>query len=91
MYRKETGYHVIHKEIWLKNINAIGEGASFGDVAIMGAQLAPRNATIFCDVDCYFAVLDKKNFQRVIGEHQERETMYKVNFLSNIALFSKLN
>jgi len=86
--RKEDGYHVLHKDFWLKNINSIPEGGSFGDVAILGKNLCTRNATIFCQRDCYFAVMDKNSFQRIIGEHQERETMSKVNFLQQVRLFS---
>jgi len=69
-------------------INSLGEGCSFGDVALMGNQLCTRGATIFCQQDCYFAVLDKKSFQRIIGEHQEREIMSKVHFLQKVPIFS---
>ncbi len=60
--RKATGYQVLHKDFWLKNVNTIPAGASFGEVAIMGKQLCTRNATIFCTKECLFAVLDKDNF-----------------------------
>ena len=75
----------------LKKVNALNTGASFGDVAIMGKQLCTRNATIFCQEHCFFAVLDKDNFQRIIGEHKERETMEKVNFLKGVALFASFS
>lgn len=88
VYRRETGYHVFHKDFWLKNVNTLKSGTSFGEVAIMGKQLCTRNATIFCGKESFFAVLDKDNFQRIIGEHKERETMEKINFLRKVAIFS---
>jgi CRP-like cAMP-binding protein len=64
VYRKKDGYHVLHKDFWLKNVNTLNAGTSFGEVAIMGKQLCTRNASIFCGKESTFAVLDKDNFQR---------------------------
>lgn len=88
--RKPDGYHIMHSGFWFNNVNTIGPGASFGEVAIMGKNMATRNATIFCKSDCVFAVLDKDNFQRIIGEHQKRITHKKMNFLKKVAIFKEL-
>lgn len=91
VYFKEDGFHVFHKDVMLKEINSLSDGTSFGEVAIMGKDSCTRNATIFCKADCYFAVLDKANFQRIIGEHTQRELQAKVAFLSKVTIFSLLS
>jgi len=88
--RTPDGYVVFLGDTMLKDINTLGDGASFGEVAIMGNDVCTRNATIFCKKDCYFAVLDKQNFQRIIGEHTQRDINMKVNFLKSSPVFSCL-
>lgn len=88
--RTTEGYTVFLGDTMLKDINTLGDGASFGEVAIMGNDVCTRNATIFCKKDCYFAVLDKQNFQRIIGEHTQRDINMKVNFLKSSPLFACL-
>lgn len=89
--RKTTGYHVMHRDILMKGVNVLREGFSFGEAAIQGKQHVVRNATILCVQDCYFAVLDKTNFQRIIGEHTERETTAKINFLKRVNVFASFH
>lgn len=88
--RTVDGYVVFLGDTMLKDINTLNDGASFGEVAIMGKDTCTRNATIFCKKDCYFAVLDKQNFQRIIGEHTQRDISMKVSFLKQSPLFSCL-
>lgn len=88
--RTPEGYVVFLGETMLKDINTLNDGASFGEVAIMGNDVCTRNATIFCKKDCYFAVLDKVNFQRIIGEHTQRDINMKVSFLKQSPIFSCL-
>lgn len=88
--RTIDGYTVFLVDVMLKDINTLNDGASFGEVAIMGNDVCTRNATIFCKKDCYFAVLDKQNFQRIIGEHTQRDINIKVSFLKSSPLFSCL-
>lgn len=89
--RKESGYQVLHRSIILKDIRQLSEGGSFGDAALIKGKSALRNATILCQEDCYFAVLDKENYERIIGEHQQRQINEKLGFLkkSNIFKFMK--
>jgi CRP-like cAMP-binding protein len=88
--RNAEGYHVFHGDVLMKQINTLRDGASLGEAAIMGKDTCTRNATIFCKTDCYYAVLDKTNFQRIIGEHTQRDVTSKVQFLKRSTLFSCL-
>lgn len=88
--RTADGYHVFHGDVLMKQINTLRDGASLGEAAIMGSETCTRNATIFCKTDCCFAVLDKANFQRIIGEHTQRDLTSKVQFLKRSSLFSCL-
>jgi CRP-like cAMP-binding protein len=89
--RKDSGYQVLHRSVLLKDIRQLTEGGSFGDAALIKGKSALRNATILCQEDCYFAVLDKENYERIIGEHQQRQINEKLGFLkrSNIFKFMK--
>ena len=88
VFKNTEGYHVIHDGVLTKQINTIHAGASFGEVAIMGKDTCTRNATILCVKDCDFIVLDKSNFQRIIGEHKEREVNAKVQLLKKSRVFT---
>ena len=78
-------YYVLHKGRMLLNVNKLGEGASFGDVALTSNK--PRNATIVAGKDCYFGILDKATFDRTIGEHKNRESEAKLQILKNLPIF----
>ena len=88
--RNVEGYHVFYSDILTKPINSLAEGSSFGEVSLMGKEASLRNATIFCKTDCCFAVLDKNNFQRIIGEHTQRELTYKIGILKQVPIFGAL-
>jgi CRP-like cAMP-binding protein len=85
--RKDSGYHVLHRSVLLKDIKNISEGGSFGEAALIKGKSALRNATILCLEDCYFAVLDKQNYERIIGEHQQRDINEKLGFLKKSNIF----
>jgi CRP-like cAMP-binding protein len=86
--RKPDAYYVLHRTLLLKEVNRLGEGFSFGEAALLGGKSALRNATIFCAEDCYFAAMDKGNYDRIIGEHQTKEMNDKIAFIKKIAIFS---
>ena len=54
-------------------------GDSFGELALMKNQ--PRAATIFCQTDCHFGVLDREDFLRIIGKIKEAKLQRKIEFL----------
>lgn len=88
--KNASGYSIFYGETLMKEINSLPEGTSFGEVAIQGKDTCTRNATIYCKRDCYFAVLDKVNFQRIIGEHTARDNAAKVALLKKSLVYSCL-
>lgn len=49
----------------LKKIKTLSSGDSFGELALIENQ--PRAATIICDTDCYFSVLEKEYFNWILS------------------------
>lgn len=88
---KKSGYHVMHRTVLLKGIKDLSDGGSFGEAALIKGKSAMRNATILCKSDCYFAVLDKENYERIIGEHQQRQLNEKINFLKRVMILRCMN
>ena len=86
--RKLDGYHVVHRTVLLKEVNRIGDGSSFGEAALIPGKSALRNASILCVENSYFAVLDKANYERIIGEHQQKSMNEKLLFFKRFFLFS---
>ena len=52
-------------EIKQKKIKILTAGASFGELALM--EKKPRAATIKCDTECHFAVLEKDHFNDILS------------------------
>lgn len=52
-------------ELEIKKIKTIGQGGSFGELALM--ENKPRAATIICEEDCHFAVLEKEFFNGILS------------------------
>ena len=52
-------------DVKLKKVKVLGAGASFGELALM--EKKPRAATIKCDTDCHFAVLEKDHFNDILS------------------------
>ena len=48
-----------------KEVANLKAGETFGELALMTNQ--PRNATAMCSMDTTFAVIDKKDYQVIIG------------------------
>lgn len=51
----------------LKKIKTLNAGASFGELALM--EKKPRAATIICETDCDFAVLEKDYFNWILSKN----------------------
>jgi len=54
---------------YLKKVNQLSEGASFGEVALILSK--PRTATVIAASDCELAVLRKDQFLNIMGKVQE--------------------
>jgi CRP-like cAMP-binding protein len=61
-------------------------GGSFGELALL--QEKPRAASVFCETDCSFGVIDKEDYVRIIGRHQHRVLEAKISFLASLTIFS---
>jgi CRP-like cAMP-binding protein len=85
--RKTSGYQVLHRSTLLKEIKELADGGSFGEAALTKGKSALRNATILCKEDCYLAVLDKENYERIIGEHQQKALNEKRAFMKKVSIF----
>ena len=49
-------------------------GASFGELALIND--APRLATIVCEIDCSFAVLNKADYKSILLEAEKKKVFY---------------
>lgn len=61
-------YSLSSDDFVLKEIKVLNAGVSFGELALI--ENKPRAATIICNDDCGFAVLDKKNFDLILSKNQ---------------------
>ena len=52
-------------DLEIKKIKTIGQGCSFGELALM--ENKPRAATIICEEDCHFAILEKEFFNGILS------------------------
>jgi CRP-like cAMP-binding protein len=69
-------------------INTLGKGKSFGDLALIGSK--PRMASIRCLEDTHFAVLSKQDYNNVIGQIEKKKLNEKIQFLRSLPFFSQL-
>ena len=56
---------------WEIEIAILQTGASFGELALINNE--PRKATIMCLNECYFAVLEKQDYNKVLLKFQQKE------------------
>jgi len=52
-------------EVELNRVKILTQGMSFGELALLDNK--PRSATIICEEDCHFAVLEKKAFLEILS------------------------
>lgn len=55
---------------WFVNVLDLDEGKAFGELALLNDQ--PRAATVKTTRDSNFAILDKKDFQKILGRIENR-------------------
>lgn len=88
--KKKDCTYLFHRTSLMTKINEIGEGKSFGEAALTSKKPCMRNATVYTKTDCYFAVLDKENFQRIINQHINLEVLSRITFVKPIEMFGVL-
>lgn len=64
------------------------EGQAFGELALRSnnKKQSKRSATIICEDDVHLAFLEKKDYNRVIGESMEKKLNEQVDFIKNFRL-----
>ena len=62
---------------------------SFGELALINNE--PRAATVKCLTDCSFAVLEQKNYLKIIKKVQVAKNNVNVDFFHEIPFFKHLN
>lgn len=71
----------------LKEVAELKEGMSFGELALMENQ--PRSATVYCKTqNVYFAVLNKKDFEKTYSKTQKILTKHKMDLMKHFGIFS---
>ncbi|CAI2382723.1 unnamed protein product [Moneuplotes crassus] len=71
----------------LKEVAELKDGMSFGEIALMQNQ--PRSATVYCkSQNAYFAVLDRKDFQKTYSTTQKILTKHKMDLMNHFGIFS---
>ncbi|CAD8156282.1 unnamed protein product [Paramecium octaurelia] len=82
----------------MEAVRILNKGESFGELALLHKQ--PRLATIQCNTDCTFAVLDKQQFKHILQEEQQKQldevkSLYyyfkNIDYFSQIRIFSHLH
>jgi len=75
-------------EIELEQLNEVaglGEGGSFGEFALLNEK--PRAATIKAKENCFFAVLCKSDFKRILGNISQKRLRDKIEFFYSLPFF----
>ncbi|CAD8160515.1 unnamed protein product [Paramecium pentaurelia] len=73
----------------MEAVRILNKGESFGELALLHKQ--PRLATIQCNTDCTFAVLDKQQFKHILQEEQQKQLDENIDYFSQIRIFSHLH
>ncbi|CAI2382428.1 unnamed protein product [Moneuplotes crassus] len=70
----------------LKEVAELKEGMSFGELALIENQ--PRSATVYCkSKDVYFAILNRKDFEKTYSNTQKVLTKHKMDLLRHFGIF----
>lgn len=61
---------------------------SFGEFALINNK--PRSATIICNEKCDFAILEKKDFKKILKKEEERKLVEEMGVFCKLPLFINL-
>lgn len=71
------------------HVDTYKSGRSFGELALLNHT--QRSATIVALEDCDFAILDRENFDLVMGKILRKKFAKKVNFLSKFVFLTDMS
>lgn len=74
-----------HGRLSYQTVSNYGPGDSFGELALL--RHSHRTAAVRCIEDCQFAVLDREEFDRIVGKLKEAVLGDKVAFLTKFSFF----
>jgi CRP-like cAMP-binding protein len=83
---KQIGVDDLEEVVQLK-VGTAESGGSFGELALL--KETPRAASVLCETDCSFGVINKVDYVRIIGRHQHRVLEAKISFLASLTIFSE--
>lgn len=66
-------------------VGAVNPGVGFGELALLNSK--PRAATIKCDVESTFAVLEKRDYLRILKKFDERRLNALIDFFKALPMF----
>lgn len=66
-------------------MNTIEDGRSFGEQALIYNK--PRLATIICEKNCHFAVLNKIDFIKILKDCEAEKLILEYKFMSKKFVF----
>jgi len=72
--------------LFITNISILGEGKSFGEVALLKEDCI-RTATVVADADTDLVVIDRNLYNRSVRDVLEREYEQKTKFVEENSLF----
>ncbi|CAG9331925.1 unnamed protein product [Blepharisma stoltei] len=78
---------ISEEETQLMQVSTLEAGCSFGELALLKSQ--PRAATIICDTNTHFAILEKHDYLRILGENSTTKLDDLIEFLGSLPVFSK--
>jgi CRP-like cAMP-binding protein len=61
----------------MQKVNVLKYPDSFGEASLISKKSQGRAASIICEEDCWFGVLDKTSFEKILFFFEERK--YKNN------------
>ena len=70
---------------WFCEVKTMAKGESFGELALTKDE--PRAAAIQCETKCYFAVIQKANYNKLIKKMHYKNEQQHIEFFCKLPYF----